>query len=316
MKVRFVTADVFTNKPFTGNQLAVLPDARAIPEELLLPIAREFNYSETTFVYPPEHPAHARRLRIFTPGAEVPFAGHPTIGTAVVLAAIGEIPLSGDETRIVLEEKVGPVPVTIRARDGVAAGGQLAVAKLPEVGPPPPPRTTLAELLSLEPSQLLGGPNGPQAVSCGLPFLIVPVKDRAAVAAATVRMDVWASTLKRYWAPDIMVVARDPELDGSDLRARVFVPGLSVPEDPATGSCAAALAGYLAAREAAPNGSLRWVMEQGFEMGRPSILELEADKRDGAVVAVRVAGDTVVVSEGSMGIRGAGGAEGAGVQRF
>jgi trans-2,3-dihydro-3-hydroxyanthranilate isomerase len=304
MKLRFLTADVFTNRPFTGNQLAVLPDARAIPEELLLPIAREFNYSETTFVYPPEDPAHTRRVRIFTPGAEVPFAGHPTIGTAVVLAAIGEIPLSGDETRIVLEEKVGPVPVTIRARDGVAAGAQLSVAKLPEVGPPPPPRTTLAELLSLEPSQLLGGPNGPQAVSCGLPFLIVPVKDRAAVAAANVRMDVWGSTLKRYWAPDIMVVARDPELDGSDLRARVFVPGLSVPEDPATGSCAAALAGYLAARESAPNGSLRWVMEQGFEMGRPSILELEADKRDGAVVAVRVAGDCVVVSEGSMEIEG------------
>lgn len=300
MKVRFTTADVFTSTPFTGNQLAVLPDARAIPEELLLPIAREFNYSETTFVYPPENPAHTRRVRIFTPGAEVPFAGHPTIGTAVVLAAMGEIPLSGDETRIVLEEKVGPVPVMIRARNGVVSGAQLSVAKLPEVGPPPPARTTLAELLSLEPSQLLGGPNGPQAVSCGLPFLIVPVKDRAAVAAAHIRMDVWESTLKRYWAPDIMVVARDPELDDSDLRARVFVPGLSVPEDPATGSCAAALAGYLAAREGVPNGSFRWVMEQGFEMGRPSILELEADKRDGAVVAVRVAGDCVVVSEGWM----------------
>jgi trans-2,3-dihydro-3-hydroxyanthranilate isomerase len=300
MKVRFITADVFTARPFTGNQLAVIPDAPAIPEELLLPIAREFNYSETTFVYPPENPAHARRVRIFTPGAEVPFAGHPTIGTAVVLAAMGEIPLTGDETRIVLEEKVGPVPVTIRARNGVAVGAQLSVAKLPEVGPPPPARTTLAELLSLEPSQLLGGPNGPQAVSCGLPFLIVPVKDRAAVAAAHVRMDVWESTLKRYWAPDIMVVARDPELDDSDLRARVFVPGLAVPEDPATGSCAAALAGYLAAREAGPNGSFRWVMEQGFEMGRPSMLELEADKRDGAVVAVRVAGETVLVSDGTM----------------
>jgi trans-2,3-dihydro-3-hydroxyanthranilate isomerase len=304
MKVRFFTADVFTDRPFTGNQLAVLPDARAIPEELLLPIAREFNYSETTFVYPPHHPNHTRRVRIFTPGAEVPFAGHPTIGTAVVLAAVGEIPLTGNETSIVLEENVGPVPVTIRARNGVAIGAQLSVAKLPEVGPPPPARTTLAEMLSLEPSQLVGGPNGPQAVSCGLPFLIVQVKDRAAVAAAHVRMDVWESTLKRYWAPDVMVVARDPELDGSHLRARVFVPGLAVPEDPATGSCAAALAGYLAAREALPNGAFRWVMEQGFEMGRPSILELEADKRDGAVVAVRVAGDAVLVSEGSMEIGG------------
>jgi trans-2,3-dihydro-3-hydroxyanthranilate isomerase len=300
MKLPYLTADVFTSRPFAGNQLAVIPDARGVPEELLLPIAREFNYSETTFVYPPTNPAHARRVRIFTPGGEIPFAGHPTIGTAVVLAAIGEIPLSGDATPIILEEEVGPVPVTIRARSGSAMGAQLSVAKLPETGPPPPPRTTLAELLSLEPSQLLGGPNGPQAVSCGLPFLIVPVKDRAAVAAARVRMDVWASTLKRYWAPDVMVVARDPELEGSHLRARVFVPGFSVPEDPATGACAAALAGYLAARESAPSGSFRWVLEQGFEMGRPSLLELEADKRDGAITAVRVAGDVVVVSEGTL----------------
>jgi len=300
MKFRFITTDVFTARPFTGNQLAVVTDARGIPEDSLLAIAREFNYSETTFVYPPDNAAHARRVRIFTPGAEVPFAGHPTIGTAVVLARIGEIPLTGDETRIVLEEGVGPVPVVVRARDGVATSAQLSVARLPEIGPPPPARTTLAEMLSLEPSQLLGGPNGPQAVSCGLPFLIVPVKDRAAVAAAKVRMDVWERTLSRYWAPDVMVVARDPELEGSHLRARVFVPGLSVPEDPATGSCAAALAGYLAARETAPNGSFHWVMEQGFEMGRPSILELEAEKRDGAVVAVRVAGDAVLVSDGMM----------------
>jgi trans-2,3-dihydro-3-hydroxyanthranilate isomerase len=306
MKVRFITADVFTNRPFTGNPLAVVPDARAIPEALLLLVAREFNYSETTFVYPPRNPAHAWRVRIFTPGGELPFAGHPTIGTAVVLATIGEIPLTGDETRIVLEEEVGPVPVTIRARGGVATGAQLTAAKLPEIGPPPPARTTLAELLSLEASQLQGGASGPQGVSCGVPYLIVPLKDRAAIAAARLRMDLWESTLKRYWAPEIMVVAKDPELEESDLRARVFVPGMSIPEDPATGSAAASLAGYLAARETAPNGSFRWVMEQGFEMGRPSILELEADKRDGAVVAVRVAGDAVLVSEGMMEIASTG----------
>ena len=300
MKVRFVTVDVFTSRPFTGNPLAVLPDAHAIPEELLLPIAREFNYSETTFVYPAANPQHAREVRIFTPGGELPFAGHPTIGTAVVLANLGEIPLTGDETQIVLEEKIGPVPVRIRARDGRAVGAQLSVAKLPEVGPPAPPRTTLAEMLSLEPAQLQGGTNGPQAVSCGVPYLIIPVKDRAAVAAVRLRMDVWELTLRRYWAPEVMVVAKDPEIDGSDLRARVFVPGHSIPEDPATGSAAASLAGYLAARETAPNGSFRWVKEQGFEMGRPSMLELEADKRDGTVVAVRVAGDAVLVSEGTM----------------
>ena len=221
-----------------------------------------------------------------------------------MLATIGEIALTGDATRIVLEEAVGPVPVTIRARDNIATGAQLTVAKLPEIGPPPPPRTTLAELLSLEPGQLQGGTNGPQAVSCGVPYLIVPLKDRVAVAQARLRMDLWESTLKRYWAPEVMIVAKDPEHEGSDLRARVFVPGMSIPEDPATGSAAASLAGYLAARDPTPNGTFRWVMEQGFEMGRPSILELEADKRNGAVVAVRVAGDAVLVSEGTMVIQG------------
>ena len=300
MKIRYITTDVFTSRPFSGNPLAVIPDARGIPEELFLPIAREFNYSETTFVLPPDNPAHSRRVRIMTPGGELPFAGHPTIGTAVVLAAIGEIPLSGDSTRIVLEEAVGPVPVTIRARANVATGAQLTVAKLPEIGPPPPPRTTLAELLSLEPGQLQGGTNGPQGVSCGVPYLIVPLKDRTAVAAAHLRMDLWESTLKRYWAPEVMIVAKGGEQEGSDLHARVFVPGMSIPEDPATGAAAASLAGYLAAREAAPNGTFRWVMEQGFEMGRPSLLDLEADKRHGAVAAVRVGGDAVVVSEGTM----------------
>ena len=300
MNLRFLTADVFTARPFSGNQLAVIPDARGLSEDALQSIAREFNFSETTFVFPPDNPAHARRIRIMTPGGELPFAGHPTIGTAVVLAAIGEIALTGDATSIVLEEAVGPVPVTIRSRDNRATGAQLTVAKLPEIGPPPPPRTTLAELLSLEPGQLQGGVNGPQAVSCGVPYLIVPLKDRAAVAGARLRMDLWESTLKRYWAPEIMIVAKDPEHEGSDLHARVFVPGMSIPEDPATGSAAASLAGYLAAREAAPNGTFRWVMEQGFEMGRPSILELEAEKRDGAIVAVRVAGNAVIVSEGTM----------------
>ena len=121
-KFRYLTADVFTDVPFGGNQLAVFPDARGIPEHRLLDVAREFNYSETTFVYAPEHPAHTRRVRIFTPASEIPFAGHPTVGTAHVLAAIGEIPLSGERTDVVLEEGVGPVRVSVRAKNGASTG--------------------------------------------------------------------------------------------------------------------------------------------------------------------------------------------------
>lgn len=299
-KFRYLTADVFTDTPFGGNQLAVFPDARGIPEHRLMDVTREFNYSETTFVYPPADPAHTRRVRIFTPGAEVPFAGHPTVGTAHVLAAIGEIPLTGETTRIVLEEGVGPVPVSIRAKNGVPVFAQLSVAKLPEVGPPPVPRAAIAAVLGLDVADLLDDPWMPQALSCGLPFLFVPLRDLAAVQRARLRMDVWESTLKDAWGSEVFVFARGGERPGSDLHARMFAPALNVPEDPATGSANAALAGYLAARDPRRDGLLKWRVEQGFEMGRPSMLEVEADVVGGKVTAVRVGGASVVMSDGMM----------------
>jgi trans-2,3-dihydro-3-hydroxyanthranilate isomerase len=297
---RYHTADVFTDVPFGGNQLAVFPDARGIPEGRLLDVTREFNYSETTFVYPPASAAHTRQVRIFTPGGEVPFAGHPTVGTAHVLAAVGEIPLTGEQTDIVFEEKVGPVPVRIRAEHGRPVFAQLSVAKLPEVGPVPPSTEALAEVLGLDADQLLGGPWQPQALSCGLPFLFVPVRDLDAVARARVKLDPWERVLKNTWAPEIFVFARGGERPGTDFHARMFAPGISVPEDPATGSANAALAGYLAARDPRRDGTLRWRVEQGFEMGRPSMLDVEADLVAGAVSAVRVGGASVMVCTGTM----------------
>lgn len=303
--MRYLTCDVFTDTRFGGNQLAVLPDARGLTDGQMLAIAREFNYSESTFVFPADDPRHARRVRIFTPGGEVPFAGHPTVGTAFVLAAIGEIPLAGPETRIVLEEKVGPVPVLIRAEDGVPVFSQLSVAMLPEVGPPLPTREVLAATLGLAADDLLGGAWQPQVVSCGLPFAFVPLRDRAAVARARLRPDLWEQSLAGTPGAMVMVFAMDAEHPGHDVRARMFAPGLSVPEDPATGSACAALGGYLAARDGR-EGTLRWVVEQGYEMGRPSLLEVEADRRGGTVTAVRVGGSTVMVCEGTMRVEGGG----------
>jgi trans-2,3-dihydro-3-hydroxyanthranilate isomerase len=228
------------------------------------------------------------------------FAGHPTVGTAHILATIGSVRLTGDETRIVLEEGVGPVPVVIRASGGVPRFAQLSAAKLPEEGPPPPDNATLAALLSLSPDDVCGGDMAPQAVSCGTPFLFVPVRDRAAVARARIKLDLWEAALSSYLTNKVFVFATEAELIGHDIRARMFAPGIGVPEDPATGSACVALGGYLAARDPRFDGSLRWVVEQGFEMGRPSILEVEADKKDGRVTAARVGGSTVVVCEGSM----------------
>jgi len=295
----FYTADVFTDTLFGGNQLGILPDARGLSTEQMLAITREFNYSESTFVFPPDDPKHTRRVRIFTPGGEVPFAGHPTVGTAHVLAAIGEIPLTGAETRIVLEENVGPVPVMIRARDGKPEFAQLSVAKLPEVSQPTVSRERLAAILSLEPNDILDGDFAPQMVSCGLPFLIVPVTDRKALARSRLRLEPWEESLQGTPSEMVMLFAADPERPGSDMRARMYGPAVSIVEDPATGSACACLAGYLAARTPR-DGTLRWVVEQGFEMGRPSILETEADKKDGVITAVRVGGQTVLVSKGEL----------------
>jgi trans-2,3-dihydro-3-hydroxyanthranilate isomerase len=301
--MRYYTADIFTTRRFGGNQLAVIPDARGLTKEQMQTITREFNYSETTFILPPDDPKHTCRVRIFTPGSELPFAGHPTVGSAHVLAAIGEIPLTGDETRIVLEEGVGPVPVLIRSRNGKPEFCQFSVAKLPEIGPPMPSRAAVAAVLSLEEDDLLDGAWLPQVVSCGLPFAFVPVRNRAVVARSRIRMDAWEKHLAGTPGENVMIFAMDPEEPGHDIRARMYGPGpaVNVPEDPATGSACAALGGYLAAR-APQGGTLRWVVEQGYEMGRPSQIEIEADRSGNAITAVRVGGASVMVCAGEISV--------------
>jgi trans-2,3-dihydro-3-hydroxyanthranilate isomerase len=298
---RFVTLDVFTSVPFGGNQLAVFPDARAIPESSLQAITREFNFSETTFCYPAANPAHTKRVRIFTPGGEVPFAGHPTVGTAVALHVLGGLgKTDGGVAHLILEEGVGPVPVTVRPEPGGATFAQFSVAKLPEIGPSAPSRGMLAEILGLDADDIVGTPLAPQAISCGIPFLLVPLRSVGAVSRSRVRIEKWEATLKSSWAPEVFVFAKDPEGGDSHYRARMFAPGLNVPEDPATGSANACFAGYLAARASARDGTFAWTVDQGIEMGRASRIEIEADTVAGTVTAIRVGGRAVLVSEGTL----------------
>ncbi len=297
---RFYTADVFTDRVFGGNPLAVFPEAAGLSAGQMGQIAREFNLSETVFVFPAERAGHAHRLRIFTPHAELSFAGHPTIGAAHVLASIGSVALEGEVTNIVFEEGVGPIPVSIYAEEGRPSFVQFTAAKLPEFGPPPPPIPTIAAMLSLEISDILADEAGPRAVSCGLPFLFVTLRNHHVLQQIRVNRDVWEQALSTFWAPHMYVMAHDPKLPGSKVRARMFAPGIGIDEDPATGSAATALAGYLGVRDGTQEGTLRWLIEQGFEMGRPSILRVEADKKDGEITAIRVGGSSVLVSEGRM----------------
>jgi trans-2,3-dihydro-3-hydroxyanthranilate isomerase len=308
MPYAFHTADVFTDSLHGGNPLAVLPDARGLSDRQMQAITREFNYSETVFVFPPEDAKNTRRVRIFTPGAELPFAGHPTVGCAFVLATIGEIPLTGDESRIVLEEGVGPVPVLIRCKDGKPFFAQLTAAKLPEINDPPPRPEVLCEILSLEPSHIVADDMiEPEAVSTGVPYLFIPLKKPEMLSWVKVDVAKWEQSLRDYWAPEMFVFSTDDWsniFEGGHIRARMFAPGLGIGEDPATGSACAALAGFLGLRSETRNGTVRWSVDQGVEMGRPSRLELEVDLERGQLKAIRVGGSSVLVSSGTLQIEG------------
>ena len=299
MKYHYYTADVFTDRIFGGNQLAVLPDATGLTTEVMHAITREFNYSETAFVLPPENDANARRLRIFTPGAELPFAGHPTIGTAHVLGSIGAIELRGDPTTIVFEEGVGPVRVEINHGGGSIGMIHLTPALLPEVGPEPPPVEILARVLGLDPGDILQDAWRPRIASAGVPFLVIPLRSREALGRIIVDRQTWLEHIAPIDANMLYPISFDPERLDSDLRVRMFAPGLGIGEDPATGSAASALAGYLAANETT-NGTFTWTVEQGFEMGRPSILRVEATRKGGRLVGARVGGTAVMVCEGTI----------------
>jgi trans-2,3-dihydro-3-hydroxyanthranilate isomerase len=304
MDLQFHTADVFTDKLYGGNPLGVIPDARGLTDAQMLSITREFNYSETTFVLPPSDPTNTRQLRLFTPARELPFAGHPTVGTAFVLAATQQIPLSGDETEIIFEEGVGPVPVTIRSKGGIPFFTQLTAAKLPEIGAAPPTVSRLAEVLSLPESDLVSDDAiEPEAISCGIPFLFIPVKEPATLARIAVNRQLWEAALKGYWAPEMFVFSTDDWsgiFEGGHIYARMFAPGLGIGEDPATGSACAALAGFLGFRSEQRTGKLRWTVDQGVEMGRPSRLDVEVDLEKGQVRAIRVGGSSVLVSSGVL----------------
>jgi trans-2,3-dihydro-3-hydroxyanthranilate isomerase len=264
-------------------------------------IAREFNLSETAFVLPPQSPQHTFRLRIFTPARELPFAGHPTIGSAFVLGLCGRVELKNESTRIVFGESVGAVPVEIRAMAGKPVFAQLTTAMLPEWGPTPPPSEIVAGMLSLDPTDVLDNTRDePQAISCGMPFLFVPLASLGAIRRARLNWEWWNQYLAAAWAPQIYAFTYDVETAGATVHARAFTHAVGVTEDPATGSAASGLAGYLSKRERLKDGTTRWRVEQGIEVGRPSLIDVEADVRAGAITAVRVGGPSVVVSEGHL----------------
>ena len=297
MRYRYLTCDVFTERRFGGNPLAVLPEAAGLSGEQMQRIAREFNYSETTFVLPAEDPAHTRKVRIFTPGAEIPFAGHPNVGTAFVLAAIGAVPAGGALTEVVFEEGAGAVPVAIRHADGQPVYCELTAPQALTLGEAVP-ADAVAASIGLAADAVVTSTHPPRVASAGLRFLLVELRDRAALAKARVRHDEHGALMHSCGGEGLHLYTRETDASEVDLRARMYAPLHGVAEDPATGSANLALAGLLAACVSETEGSFSWRIAQGIEMGRPSLLEASATKRGGKVETLRIGGRSVLVCEG------------------
>jgi trans-2,3-dihydro-3-hydroxyanthranilate isomerase len=287
----FLTCDVFTRHRFGGNPLAVFPHAEGLDARQMQAIARELNLSETTFVLPPADAAHTAHVRIFTPGGELPFAGHPTVGTAYALALSGRVPVT--QATLVFEQGVGPVTVSVeRDATGAPLRCTLATPRGPARDPAPEPTAAeCAALLGLAAADVQGGA---ECWSCGVPFLVVPLTSVDALSRARLDSTRWHASLAGTPSALVFVVARAAD----HWRARMFAPGLGVPEDPATGGAAAAFAGWLAARRVEPTATTRIV--QGVEMGRASEMELAWTIEAGAVSRVRVGGAAVLMSEGRL----------------
>jgi trans-2,3-dihydro-3-hydroxyanthranilate isomerase len=296
MRYRYYICDVFTDTRFGGNQLAVLPEAEGLTDHQMQQIAREFNFAETAFVFPSEI-GHTRKVRIFTPATEMPFAGHPNIGTAFSLATAGEFGEIETSIQVTFEEKAGPVPIAIQRREGQAIWCELAAPEALSLGKTVPSEL-VASAVSLTQRDIVTTTHVPQFASVGLPFLMTELKDRSALERARIQWDGLEAIAALGVTPDIHLYVQSA--DDFDVRARMFAPMDGVPEDAATGSANCALAAFLGHTDEKPSGEFRFRIAQGVEMGRPSVLEARAEKREGVVVAAWIGGSCVAVSEGEI----------------
>lgn len=293
MQYEFVTVDVFTDHRFGGNPLAVLPNAAGLTTEQMQAIANEFNLSETTFVLPPTDAAHTAQVRIFTPKFEMPFAGHPNVGTGFVVACRLGVP-----DPLVFEEIAGLVPIEV-LRDGETIIGARLTAPQPLSRGEEIAADVVAAACSLAPIDIKTQHHLPCVASCGTRFMFAEVKTREALARATPRSDVFAQSFPVDGATGIHLYFRDGA-EGIDIRTRMFAPLHGVPEDPATGSANVALVGLLASLRPEPDLSLQLRIAQGVEMGRPSLLEASAEKADGVVVQTQIGGRCIPVLDGTI----------------
>jgi trans-2,3-dihydro-3-hydroxyanthranilate isomerase len=297
----FHVLDVFTDRPLEGNPLAVVLDAEGLDDAAMLAITREFNLSETVFVLPPDDPVNSAKIRIFTPGGELPFAGHPTVGTAVLLAELRAASHIANGVVIALEEKIGLIHVEVQRRRG---GVPRAVFTLPrpaenlniDLDP-----VLVAGALGLDPLDLGFGAHGLSVWSAGVPFAMVPVRSLAVIGQARVQESaLWRRAFGVTGKGAAFLYTRETLHPEHHVHARMFHPLGGIPEDPATGSAVAAFSGVAATCELPEDGTHQLIIEQGFEMGRPSLIALDIEIRGGRLVGAAIGGSAVRISDGRL----------------
>lgn len=302
MDRRYAVLDVFTDTALSGNPLAIVRDAEGLDDAAMQAIAREFNLSETVFVLPPDNPPHTAKVRIFTPGRELPFAGHPTVGTAIHLGTerFNKEQADDVDVMVVLEEKVGPVRCGVMLRASGSPYAEFDLPVLPKVADSVPDVAAVAEALGLAQHEI-GFGHYPLAIAdAGVPFVIVPVNGLDAARRAAPSPERWSRVFPNGGGLDIYVFTAEVERPGATFHARMFAPTMGIAEDPATGAAAAAFAGVLHRYGQLSDGSHSYRIEQGVEMGRPSLIDLEIDVAGGALHAARIGGSAVVVAEGTL----------------
>ncbi len=300
MERRYAIWDVFTSKPFAGNPLAVVLDAGGLDTEAMQAIAREFNLSETVFVLPARLPAHTAYIRIFTPFTELQFAGHPTVGAAIQLADDRISGAAADcDALIVLEEGIGSVRVGVVGRRGHAPYAEFDVPKLPELAGGPAHDDRIAAALGLAPQEIGFANHKPTQYDAGTAFTFVPVRDLEAIRRAQIFASHWDDAF-RASSGKVFVYCHETIQHNAAFHARMFAPGLGVPEDPATGSAAAAFSAVIQRFDQLPEGTSEFLIEQGIEMGRPSEIKLEIEVDGRKLKRVRIGGYACLVMRGKL----------------
>lgn len=297
----YVIVDVFTETPFQGNPLAVVFEAEDLSDAAMQTIAAEFNLSETVFVFPPKKLENSAALRIFTPGAELPFAGHPTVGTAVLLGRrkLGAVAHASD-IAVALEERVGLVRAGVVVKPGRVGHATFTLPQKPVHVQPSVSRIQIASALGLDEEDIGFDRHRPAIYSAGVPFTLVPLRSLDALRRVRPDLNAWSRAFENSGRDNAFVYARGGAAPEAAFQARMFWPGAGIKEDPATGGAIAALAGAIVDYEKLKDDTHVFLIEQGYQMGRPSDIMLEIDIEGGAYFAGRIGGSAVIVAEGEI----------------